>query len=348
MLKGPGRRRWGLILSLVVLAAALAGCSTSDLPQSVFDPKGPVAREQLGILSLTMWMALGVFLVVCAAWFYIVFRFREKKTQSAPAQIHGNHTLEVIWTAIPILILAIIAVPTVRYYTSGATQAAAGEETLRVKATGYQWWFSFEYPQENITTGNELVIPVGKWVHLDLEAKDVIHSFWVPKLAGKVDMIPGRVNQLQIKAEETGIFWGQCAEYCGSSHAKMRFRVVVKSQEEYDRWVAARQAHANVIPPEGTLEHKGYMIFMGQTDPKRVCFSCHAIDGTDAQGVAGPNLTNLGERTTIAAGVLDHTPDNLKAWLRNPPAIKPGSKMPNFGLSEEEIEALAAYLQSLK
>lgn len=294
---------------------------------------------------LTLWFAVAIGAVVTVALLYVVFRFRAKGDEKhVPEQIQGNHTLEVIWTVIPILILAIVAVPTVK--TAFSTQAPeAGDNVIVVKAVGHQWWFEFQYPGDKVTTANEMYIPTGKQVRLYLHSNDVIHSFWVPRLAGKVDMIPGRENVMLLEASEEGVFFGQCAEFCGSSHARMRFRVVAVSPEKYDEWIKTRQA--GVAEPTDAKAVAGKAVFEGKAN----CWACHSIDGSQkAKGTAGPNLSNIGARTTIAAGVLENTDEHLRQWIRNPQAIKPDAKMPPHGtgqISDEEMDALIAYLRSL-
>ncbi len=339
-MKGP-LRHLGLLASLA-LAFALTGCGkAAELPQGFLDPKGPVAKAQSEIFVLSMWIAIVIGTVVTALLLFFIWKFRARSGQKGnPAQIHGNSTLEVAWTMIPIVILIIVGVPTVR--TAFSFNAPPTPAALTVKATGNQWWFGFEYPDQKIVTANELYIPAGQPVLVQLESRDVIHSFWVPKLAGKMDMIPNRVNTFWIQADEPGFFYGQCAEFCGAAHAKMRFRVHAVTQAEFDAWVKERQAGAKV--PTEAQARRGQEVFMGN-----ICISCHAIDGTKAQGNVGPNLSNVGGRSTIAAGVLENTEQNLKAWIKAPHEIKPGVKMPGFAqLTDADLDALVAYLRSLK
>jgi len=330
------------LLAGLALAFALTGCGkASELPQGFLDTKGPVAQAQSGLFVLTMWIAIGIGTVVTLLLLFIVWKFRARPGQKdIPEQVHGNSTLEIAWTLIPVVILIIVGIPTVRIafgYSAPPTPAA-----LTVRAVGHQWWFEFEYPKEKFVTANELYIPAGQPILIQLESQDVIHSFWVPKLAGKMDMIPNRVNTFWIQADEPGYFYGQCAEFCGAAHAKMRFRVHALSQPDYDAWVLERQAGAK--EPTTDLARHGKEVFMGN-----ICISCHAIDGTKAQGTVGPNLSNYGARSTLAAGVLENTEENLKAWIKAPHEIKPGVKMPGFAqLSDADLDAMVAYLQSLK
>ncbi|MGH2350349.1 MAG: cytochrome c oxidase subunit II, partial [Chloroflexota bacterium] len=211
---------------------------------------------------------------------------------------------------------------------------------------GHQWWWEFQYPELGVTTANELHIPVGVPINLELESADVIHSFWVPHLAGKTDAIPGRVNRLWFLADEPGTYNGQCAEFCGIEHALMRMLVIAESQSEFDAWVRNERsipAFAATPTAQDSLVTRGAQLFANG-----VCITCHTIRGTAAQGKVGPELTHVGSRQTIAANTLPNTPEGLERWLRNPQAVKPGNLMPNLNLSDEDIDALVAYLQSLK
>jgi cytochrome c oxidase subunit 2 len=212
---------------------------------------------------------------------------------------------------------------------------------LRIVATGHRYWWEFRYPELGVVTANELHIPIGTDVRVDLQSADVIHSFWVPQLNGKQDLIPGKTNYVALYTDQPGVYLGQCAEFCGLQHAWMLLRVIAEPTAEFNAWVAAqRQPPA---PAAGTLAEQGYQVFMSQT-----CINCHTIDGTAATGDVGPNLTHVGSRETLAAGALTNTPENLRRWLDNPQAIKPGAQMPAFGLSQADFAALTAYLEGLK
>jgi cytochrome c oxidase subunit 2 len=324
----------------------LTGCGYKS-NQSPLDPIGPVAKMQSGLLYLSMYFAAGIGTTVAVLLLYMVFKYRAKGNEATnPPQIQGNHKLEVIWTLIPIIILAIVAVPTVR--VSFATYKSSDPNALKVRVIGNQWWFAFEYPDLGIATGNELFVPVGKDVQLELTSRDVIHSFWVPKLAGKVDVIPGRVNVMWFNAPEAGYYYGQCAEFCGTSHANMRFRVHALPQAEFDAWVAKMKE--GVKEPTDPVAKRGYDLFMGKEKTKANCITCHAINGTPAKGNIGPNLTNLGERTTLAAGLVPNTEENLKKWIKDPKSVKQGvTIMPAHpNLSDEDMKALVTFLESLK
>jgi cytochrome c oxidase subunit 2 len=342
MRKIPGRIVPALLFALT--GGLLAGCSTSALPQTPLDPRGPVAQTQTSLLMYTLYFAIGIGLFVTAALLFVVFKFRARPGQSAvPKQIHGNHTLEIVWTVIPILILVSVAFPTVEAAFSTATPP---DGAMTIKAYGNQWWFAFEYPDQGFVTANELRIPVGKPVKVLITSRDVIHSFWIPKLAGKMDMIPNRTNTMWLQADEPGLYYGQCAEFCGDSHAKMRFRVLAMEEKEYTAWVAQRKAMMAGPQNLDAVAAKGKEIF----ESKGNCWACHSVDGTKAKAVVGPNLTDVGQRHTIAAGIMDNTYENLKAWISDPKQFKPGTIMPAHKtlLNEDELDAVVKYLQSLK
>ncbi|GBD08049.1 Cytochrome c oxidase subunit 2 [Candidatus Thermoflexus japonica] len=326
---------WGAA-RLLIPGVWLTGCAAQS--PSILAPVSPKGRAEADLFGFIFLITAGVFVLVETLLLYAVLRFRARDPHRVPPQIHGNNALEISWTTATALGLAVIFAMTWR--TMVATSAPPAD-AMPVKVTGHQWWWEFEYPTLGITTANELVIPVGRPVRLTVTSADVIHSFWVPQLGGKMDAIPGRENTLWIQADVEGVYHGQCAELCGASHANMRLRVRVMSDADFQRWVEAQRAPA--AQPVEPLAQQGYQVFMS-----KACVGCHTINGTPAQGKVGPNLTHVGSRTTIAAGLLENTPENLARWLDNPPAIKPGSLMPRLGLTPEEIQALVAYLSSLK
>ena len=408
--------RGARVAAVLAGAALLQGCVWFDGPQSTFDPAGPVAREQLHLFYLTCWVTLVIFIFVGSALAYAMFKFRAKTDADAhaepPEQSHGNPLVEVSLIGASILSLVIIAIPTLKdiWYTYEVPEAEK-PNAYEVTATGYQWWFKFEYPNEKaqtldptgklvtaaLTTGNELVIPAGRPVHIDLRTVDVIHSFWIPKLAGKVDMMPNRANFLWVEADKPGYFWGQCAEFCGESHAVMRFRVIALAPREFYSWLDAQSAPARKVPvPDGATakaQFASYKSFRvnepGYTDrydglspldewrkqqvpdpadedpvliakgralfTAKTCIQCHTIRGDAGLGVAGPELTHVGSRTTIAGGLLENNRDELHRWIHAPNEVKPGNKMwvngylvNNIKLTADDENALVAYLSSLK
>lgn len=333
------RRRVILLLSvLTALTLLLAGCTVE---QSVFDPKGPVAEQQLYLVYLSFWIMMIVTAIVAVILIYVLIRYRKRKNdQSIPKQTEGNVWLESMLVIIPVILLTILIIPTVQITYELADAETGKEDALEVTVTGYQYWWEFKYEDYGIVTANELHIPVGTKVDLNLEAADVIHSFWVPKLAGKTDTIPGRTNYMWIQADEPGIYSGQCAEYCGPSHALMAFQVVASEPEDFDAWVAKMQQPAPA--PDTALAQEGAEIF------EQSCISCHAVDATDTKTMAGPNLANFGERNKIAAAILPNTKEDLKKWLQEPEVVKPGNLMPNLGINDEQADALVEYLHGLK
>ena len=336
-----------VLLGLIAAAAVgAAGCSPAD-PLNWLIASGDAAEQIRQLTVLVMVLGALVFVAVEGLLIYALLRFRRSApADQLPPQVHGHTRLEVAWTMVPVLILVVIAVPTVRTVFSLATPPDANP--LRVEVIGHQWWWEFRYPDivpgKTITTANELRIPVGRTVVASVTSADVIHSFWVPRLAGTIDVIPGKqVNQVWFNAREPGEYYGWCKEFCGTQHAQMRFRVVAVPQAEFDRWVQTRLSPP-AVPASGQAR-QGYELF-GQLG----CSACHTIDGTPYQGKIGPNLTNIGERSTVGAGLLPNDPDgqNLARWIKDPQAFKPGVKMPTLGLSDAQVGAIVAYLKSLK
>lgn len=336
------RGRLRLIFLGLLFIAMAAGACYPEHPQSIFDPKGVIAQRQMDLTVLILAVAAVVFVFVELLLLYIVLRYRHKGgAPTIPPQTHGNTRLEIAWTIAPALILLVIMVPTVRDIFANATPPE-GSNPLAVTVTGHQWWWEFEYPTLGVVTANELHMPVGQVVNFSLESDDVIHSFWVPKIGGKRDNIPGRTNELWLRGDEIGVYSGQCAELCGASHALMRFTVIVESQADFDAWVARMKQPA----PEPTTDQAkaGQAVFM----EAKPCWTCHSIEGTKAQGKVGPNLTLFAERDFLASTTMENNADNLHKWLTNPPAVKPQARMPNLGLTSQQRADLIVYLQSLK
>lgn len=362
------RRRW---MAWILLSGVLVtGCATSGLPQSALDPAGPIARQEDNLWKLVFWIAVGVFVLVQGLILLAVFRYRDRGGDEIPKQVAGNTRLEVFWTIVPALILIGIAIPTVG--TIFDLAGAPGDEALDVRVVGKQYWWAFEYlgdEGQGVVTANELHIPTGRPVYLQMQSlsatqpdpgadanpelgqpvsNGVIHSFWVPRLAGKQDVVPGHTRRLTIEAEEPGVYPGQCAEFCGLSHARMRFQVIAHEPAEFDRWLDAQAEPADAATD--ALAQEGQELFRSQQ-----CITCHAIDGYEAAAGQpaevriGPNLTHFASRRKFAGGWFDvGDEEQVKAWLANPPAAKPGAQMPNLGLSEEQIDALTAYLYTLE
>jgi cytochrome c oxidase subunit II len=352
----PARRRsrWRLP-GAALLAVVLSSCSyigVQDGPLDSLDPRGPFAREIDDLFWLVFWIAVVIFVVVEGALLVAVFLFRDRKDRKEPKQVHGNTKLEITWTLIPALILAGIAVPTVR---SVFNLTECGDGAMPVKVIGHQWWFEYRYDQYGIETANVLVIPADEEVCLDMTSDDVLHNYWIPQLNGKRYLVPGQQTLLRLQADEPGEYWGHCAEFCGLSHSLMRARVLALPRPEFDAWVAAQQQVA-VPPEEGTLAAEGLELFA-----LRGCTQCHTVDyGPDSPATNilpadvfnGPNLTHFADRNVFAGASFPEEgetyEESLKRWLANPPKLKPGSFMPNLGLTEQEIDALIAWLGTLK
>lgn len=313
-----------------------------DAPLDSLDPAGPVARRIDNLFSLVFWIAVAVFVVVQAGILTTVVLFRDRKGRKEPKQIHGNNKLEVLWTAIPALILAGIAVPTVQTVFDLTARPA---DALKIEVIGHQWWFEYVYPDYEITTANTLVIPAGRPIDLELTSEDVLHNFWVPQLAGKRYLVSGQDTYLNLEADEPGEYWGQCAEYCGLSHALMRARVVALDEAGFDQWVADQQQPA-FEPAAGSLAEDGKNTFLNAG-----CTRCHVIEGVweeVSRQPPAPNLTHFASRTMFAGASFELTTENLRSWLADPPAMKDGSFMPNLGLTDDEITSLIAYLETLE
>jgi cytochrome c oxidase subunit 2 len=320
----------------------LSACA-GDAPQDYINhPIGPSAVEADKLWNITFAIAAVIFVIVQGLLIYAIVRFRARPGREA-AQFHGNTKVEVILTVIPALILAGLAVPTVRTIF---TLAVEQEGALQVTVTAKQFWWQYEYEDLDVTTANELHIPVDRPVYLTLKGEDVIHSFWVPRLAGKQDVVPGRTNNLTIEAPRPGTFLGQCTEYCGLSHANMRLRVIAQEQSDFQQWVSEQQQPAGEAAD--SLAQEGEELFLEGQFPGGQCINCHAIQGTDAQATTAPDLTHFASRDTFAGAMFERTDENLRRWLADPPAVKPGALMPDYGLTSDEIDALVAYLQSLE
>jgi cytochrome c oxidase subunit 2 len=321
---------------LVILLSMLSGCAEAP---STLDPGGPGAETIAFIGWLMFIIAAAVFVVVLGLLLYALFRSRREGEEGRfkPGQL--NRFVIIGGLIVPLVIL--LAVYGFALYSMAALAAPADEEELVIEVVGHQWWWEVNYPQQAFTTANEIHIPVGQRVGLRVETGDVIHSFWVPELQGKIDMIPGQTNIFWLEAEEPGRYLGLCAEFCGTQHAKMAFVVVAEPQEQFESWLAGQQQPAP--EPADPLLSQGRDIFFQLN-----CDECHAIDGTEAGGRLGPDLTHLASRQTLAAGIIPNTQEHLAGWITNPQNIKPGNLMPASRLEGEELQALLAYLESLR
>jgi cytochrome c oxidase subunit 2 len=321
-----------------------------NAPTSIFAPQGTPAQSIFGLSMLVLGIVAAIFLVVGGLLLYAMLRFRARpNSQDAtqePAQIYGSNQIELSWTVIPVLIVVILFLATARviFSTERAPKPAAA---LDVTVIGHQFWWEYRYPKLGIVTANELHIPVSDPNHptpayLTMSSADTDHSFWVPRLAGKMDLIPNKVNTMWIDPQAAGLYLGQCAQYCGTQHAKMLLRVYADTPAQFAAWVAQQQkpaitgfTDANAAAGESVFQHNA-------------CISCHTVAGTVATGRFGPDLTHVGSRDTIASGSVPNTPANIRAFVNNPAYFKPGALMPPMHLSDHDLDLVTAYLTSLK
>ena len=298
----------------------------------MFNPISQQGQAISNLFIITLLIATVILLLVTGLVLYASFRYRSRPGDSEPKQVFGRRNLEIAWTAAPAILLAVLAVLTL--YTMRISDPTVVAQTPPdVVITGHQWWWEVRYPQPGMVTANEIHLPAGKKMLTEINSADVIHDFWVPQLGRKMDAIPGHPNYLWIEADTPGTYLGTCAEYCGTQHAWMRIRVIVQPPAEFDAWVQEQLRVPSIPTGEAT---QGQKIFADKT-----CLSCHARS-------IGPDLTHVGSRETLAAGVLENTPANMARWLRNPQAVKPGCYMPNFNLTDAEVQALTAYLEASK
>ena len=335
---------WRTTALFAGFALLLSACG-GDRPQNTLDPAGRFSRKIDALFDPVFWIAVAVFVLVEGLLVVALIKFRHRPGNPVPKQVHGNKRLEIGWTLAPSLLLAGVAVFTIPVIFQLAGKPTGND--LRVNVTGHQWWWQVRYPAEKVTTANELHIPIGRKVYITLTSNDVIHSFWVPRLAGKQDLEPKRTTHLFIQADAPGTYLGQCAEYCGLSHANMHLRVVAETASDFNAWVQQESQPAGQPPP-------GVLALM--TRPNIACNGCHTINGVKDStgspfvGTTGPNLTHFGSRDRFAGDTYDNTPGLLAQWIHDAPSLKPGSDMPSFAgkLTKQDIDALVAYLESLK
>lgn len=335
-------RRVKALIVLSSFALLLAGCGEENL--TALKPKGYGAESSFDLIVLTTIVMSSVFLVVVILLTIVLIRFRKKKGEEdvIPKQVEGSVALEVIWTSIPIILVIIMAVPTVMAEFDLADKSDASEH-MNITVTGNQYWWHFDYEGEDIETSQDLYIPVGEKVYLNLITDDVLHSFWVPSLSGKLDANPENVNTFFIEAYEEGVYYGKCAELCGPSHSLMDFKVIAVSQEEFDQWMNDMK---NFDPDQLDLDavaQEGKALY-----EENSCMNCHAIGEPTTD--FGPNLSNFGNRTNFA-GILEPTKEELVKWIVNPDEVKPGNKMKTEAypdLSDDEAGKIAEYLMQLK
>jgi cytochrome c oxidase subunit 2 len=326
--------------SRVVMAATANASSTN-----IFSPESTPARSIFNISIFVLAITGIIFVVVFTLLVYSISKFRATAADDGrePAQVYGSTQIELAWTIIPILIVVVLFLATAR--AIHAIQDAPRPATaMEVTVIGHQFWWEYRYPKLGIVTANELHIPVSDPAHstptfLRLLSADTDHSFWIPQLAGKTDLVPNHPNSMWMDPQRAGLFVGQCAQYCGTQHAKMLLRVSVDNPQDFAAWVRVQQQPA----VRDASVQTGRQIF-----EHTACINCHAIAGTPANGHFGPDLTHLMSRATIAAGVAENTQDNLRLWIQNPDAIKPSSLMPAMKLSDSDLDSLVSYLETLR
>ena len=377
------RRVQNAAAALIAGIAGFAGCTGgTEYTQTTFHPVTQYGEMLNSVFLNTFWWTMGILVLVLVLLIVAIFRFRERPGMPHPRQIHGNTQIEILWTIIPAIIVVFIGVPTVQ--TIFETQRRASEDALTIEVIGHQWWWEFNYPELGVRTANLFYVPVGRQIHLQMHSADVIHSFWIPRIGGKRDVVPlasahegeePNYNHIVFTVDSAGTYSGQCAEFCGTSHAIMMMTAVAVAPAEFDAWVESMRASTPApVPPDTVLPAVGDTATVVQqpagqpaSDPlaeqgraifhRSACLACHAISNTTAQGRVGPDLTRFGLRPTVGAGARPNTQENVEAWIRNPRDLKAGALMPGAqedaagfpatGLSEEEIRAVATYLRSL-
>jgi cytochrome c oxidase subunit 2 len=327
---------------VVMLLAMQSGVS-----QSALEPGGLQAHRILGLGHIYFWVSFGVYLAVIAALVAAVGRrgaaanpsIVVRPSEATEHRLVRNVSFSVAGTALILLVLL-----AADFHTGREIHSLADKGSLSIRVTGSRWWWAVEYqnpdPSLMVTTANEIHIPVGRTVHFQLEATDVIHSFWVPGLHGKTDMIPGHITHTWLRADEAGSYGGQCAEFCGAEHAKMRFVVVAQPESEFRAWLEGQRKPA--AEPDDAARIRGRAVFLEST-----CILCHTIRGTTASGFVGPDLTHVGSRSMIGAGSLQNLRGHLAGWIVDPQRIKPGILMPMNPLPPADLEALVDYLEKL-
>ena len=365
-----GMKRWGVLLSTLVLSSLLlAACGESS--PSILNPAGPVANKEAGLFWFILVVATIIFVLVEGWLIFSIVRYRERPNAPMPRQIHGNNTIELAWTIAPSIFLFAVLIGTI--YTMFNLSSFPGvTQTVNVRAVGHQWWWEFDYldTNPNVVTADELYIPAGTRIHVELLSNNVIHSFWVPQLTGKTDVVPGHNNTKDFVGDTVGVYRGLCTEYCGLQHAHMNFFVHVVSQDTYMTWLSG-QEQAAAKTPTGANALAGQKLFLGAG----TCQGCHGIVGVNlksfndplANVLVGPNLTHFGSRRTIAGGILTWDPATcvvvtgpngqptiqnesqcgLYQWLHDPQGVKPGNDMKIPQLTDTQIAELVAYLESL-
>lgn len=329
-----------------VVCAVARVAAAEDHTRSVFEPASPSATAIYELFLLVLAVAAAIFVIFAGTLVYSIIRFRtrgEEPPDEEPPQIYGSQAIELAWTIGPLLIVLALFLIVVRNLAQTG-DADRATDALGVRVVAHQWWWDFQYPQYGFSAPNELHIPTtdkeqsGR-VRLRLDSADVVHSFWVPRLAGKTDVIPGHENTMVLQTAEPGVYHGQCAEYCGMQHAGMLIRVVAEPRADFEAWVKAQQQPAVEDPSVA----KGWERFLANA-----CVNCHTVRGTPADGTFGPDLTHLMSRKTIGAGVAENNEENLLKWVTDPQTVKPGCHMPSMHLPPEDVQTIVSYLSTLR
>jgi cytochrome c oxidase subunit 2 len=308
----------------------LVAIATSD----VFDPRSPLARATVDLLNTTLIVAAVILALVTGLVVYCIWRFRERPVVTEPRQVTGHKRLEIFWTVLPLLVLVYLFVLTLQSMRASDPPGKSQEPDIVI--VGHQFWWEIRYPRSGVITANELHLPVGRRLLVQLKTADVIHSLWIPQLSRKMDMLPDRNNHLWLQADTPGLYHGACSEFCGTQHAWMRILAVAESPEAFEAW-QQRQLR-DPPPPASAAGQRGAQLMRQLT-----CVSCHAFDNASTALQAGPDLRHLAERQTLGAGVSANTRQNLALWLKNPQAVKPGNLMPNLQLTDAQVDDMVAY-----
>jgi cytochrome c oxidase subunit II len=316
-------------------------------PTNIFAPASTPSDYLYELALLALAVTGAIFLVVAGLLVYVAVKYRSRPGDTGePPQVYGSRQLELAWTVLPVLIVMVLFLSSARVIHA-VQDAPKPKDAIEVIAVGHQFWWEYRYPQYGFVTANELHIPVSDPQHpaptfMTLLSADTNHDFWVPRLAGKTDLIPNHPNSMWMEPHEIGLYLGQCNEYCGTSHALMLLRVYVQSRQDFDRWVKAQQQTDSSSEGMSQEAIEGRKVF-----ERTACIDCHAIAGTLADGRFGPELSHLMSRETIAAGIAPNTRQNLRTWIQNPNALKPGVRMPAMGLSDQELDEVTAYMMAL-
>jgi cytochrome c oxidase subunit 2 len=340
------RTKKSLLLSVFAIFI-LSGCRGA---QSALDAGGIQSERLENLWWIFFYICAAVYLIVMAvllmAWYRTKKVDAETEAEIAPDADREKRLSNTVKGAVAVSLIALFALMITSFHAGrGINSLSQAPEHLAIKIKGHQWWWEVEYqgatPSENVTTANEIHIPVGRPIKLELQSTDVIHSFWLPALHGKKDLVPNYPTVFYFQADKPGTYSGQCAEYCGYQHAKMRFIVVAEAEEDFNNWIKAQRQSS--VQPTTDLQKRGQEIFLTS-----VCTQCHTVQGTIAGGKVGPSLTHVASQQYIAAGSLQNTREHLENWVTDPQKIKPGIRMPMNNYSKEDLQALIEYLESLK